>query len=467
MTDTLMDGGLLYPGSKSVLNPQLNLFTVPPTDLSMASYRIVPVQTYTTGINPVEFQVDPQEDYVDLSRSFFEIELALKLENGDNVVEATRLWPANNLAHTLFKQISVRLNGTLISPQTDTYHYKAYLETLLNYNRNEGETVLKPQGWYNALDFPPELTANNTNTEDDGHEAFNALSSNQQASVKLMKAEQNNYTTGKRHVLRFTPHIEVFHLNKLLVPGVQIGIQMYFNSPNLFLNGVNVAGRLTHEEVKVRMYLCQVRLNPSVYRELMTKMNVNRTIVAYPTVRSEIRTFNMQGNQQRYECNNLFQGRIPNRVIVGLVLSEAFNGNVARDPFCFQKFGVSNIRQLVRGEEYPYETLELVHNNGTQDLRGYYRFLQATGCLCKHQGNMVRSEDWGHGKNCTLFVFDNAANGCLDSPVLNPKQSGELQIVLNFGVAPGDNITIILYGEFENLLEIDKNKAVLYDIYQR
>ena len=327
--------------------------------------------------------------------------------------------------------------------------------------------MLKPQGWYNALDFPMQMIVNNTNIEGEGHEAFQALSSYQQASVKLMKAEQSNYTDGKRHVLSFTPHIEVFHLNKLLVPGVQIGIQMYFNSPNLFLNGVNVAGRLTHENVKVRMYLCQVRLNPRVYRELMTKMSVNRTIVAYPTVRSEIRTFNMQGNQQRYECNNLFQGRIPNRVIVGLVLSEAFNGNVACDPFCFQKFGVSSIRQLVRGEEYPYETLELVHNDSNQDLRGYYRFLQATGCLCKHQGNMVRREDWGEGKNCTLFVFDNTANGCLDSPVLNPKQSGELQIVLNFGVPPGENITVILYGEFENLLEIDKNKAVLYDIYQR
>ena len=443
MTDTLMVAGSLHPASKSVLNPQLSLFTIPPADLSMASYRIVPIQTYTTGINPVEFQVDPQEDYVDLSRSFFEIELALNLANGNKVVEATRLWPTNNLAHTLFKQINVRLNGTLISPQTETYHYKAYLETLLNYRRQDGETMLKPQGWYSALEFPAGLTANNTNTEGEGHEAFQALSSNQQASVKLMKAEQSNYTDGKRHVLRFTPHIEVFHLNKLLVPGVQIGIQLYFNSPNLFLNGVNVARRLTHENVKVRIYLCQVRLNPSVYRELMTKMSVNRTIVAYPTVRSEIRSFNMQENQQRYECNNLFQGRIPNRVIVGLVLSEAFTGNVARDPFCFQKFGVSSIRQLVRGEEYPYETLEFV-----QDLRGYYRFLQTTGCLCKHQGNMVRREDWGEGKNCTLFVFDNAANGCLDSPVLNPKQSGELQIVLNFGVPPGENITVILYGEF-------------------
>ena len=68
---------------------------------------------------------------------------------------------------------------------------------------------------------------------------------------------------------------------------------------------------------------------------------------------------------------------------MALVLSEAFNGNAARDAFCFQKFGMSKMRQLVRGEEYPYKTLELVHNDKTQDLRGYYRFLQATGCLCK------------------------------------------------------------------------------------
>jgi len=154
-------------------------------------------------------------------------------------------------------------------------------------------------------------------------------------------------------------------------------------------------------------------------------------------------------------------------VIIGMVASTAFNGMVTQDPFAFQKFGLSSIKQLLRGEEYPYKTLEMVHDNGTKDLRGYFRYLQATGSLCRHKGNMVRAADWGHGKNCTLFVFDNAANGCLDSAVLNPKQSGELRLVLNFGANPAVNITVIVYGEFENLLEIDRNKAVLYDIYQR
>ena len=47
-----------------------------------------------------------------------------------------------------------------------------------------------------------------------------------------------------------------------------------------------------------------------------------------------------------------------------------------------------------------------------------------------------------------------------------PKQTGDLQLVLEFGAAPGVNITVLVYGEFENLLEIDRNGAVLYNIYQ-
>jgi len=106
---------------------------------------MVPIQTFTTGINSVEFQVDPQEDDMDLSRSDFEVELTQKKPNGANLVADENLFPINNLAHTLFKQISVRLNSTLISPQMDTYHYKAHVETLMNYDREDGERVLKAQ----------------------------------------------------------------------------------------------------------------------------------------------------------------------------------------------------------------------------------------------------------------------------------------------------------------------------------
>ena len=144
----------------------------------------------------------------------------------------------------------------------------------------------------------------------------------------------------------------------------------------------------------------------------------------------------------------------------------AFNGSVVHSPFNFGKFHLATIKQLVRGEEYPYETLELQHDRDSKDQRGYYRFLQASGVLCRGKGNMVRKVDWGDDKRCNLYVFDNTANGCLDSDVLNPKQSGELRLVIDFGDNPGENLTILLYGEFENLMEINDNKVVTYDVYQ-
>ena len=117
----------------------------------------------------------------------------------------------------------------------------------------------------------------------------------------------------------------------------------------------------------------------------------------------------------------------------------------------------------MKGEEYSYE---LEGNDSSKDLLGYFWFLQASGAWCKLKGNMVEKEDWGQGKGCTLFMFDNVANGCADSRNLNPKQSGDLQLKLEFRAAPGNNITVIVYGEFENLIEVDKKGAVLYDIYQ-
>ena len=79
---------------------------------------------------------------------------------------------------------------------------------------------------------------------------------------------------------------------------------------------------------------------------------------------------------------------------------------------------------------------------------------------------MVRATDWGHAKNCTLFAIDNVASGCVDCANLTPRQTGELQIEL-IGEPQPENMVVIVYAEFENLIEIDSNQAVLYDITRR
>ena len=387
--------------SEGTVNPALRIFKVPPTDISINAYRMATIQPTTTGINPMEFIVPGLEDFVDLGRSYFTMELSLKKDDNGNLVANEKLWPVNNLAHSIIKQIDLQLNGTLISPQSDTYHYKAYLETLLNYDREDGKTVLGPQGWFNQVDFPPHWTNNNTNSAGP-HVDWTNLSANHKGALAAMVAETAKYAGGVTHSLVFTPHLEVFYTGKLLVPGIEIKMKFHFNSPNLFLNGVALAGRLVEGDVKLRFHLCQLRLNDAIYTSLSAKRHNEGAMVAYATVRSEIRTFSMQGNLVRFDMPNLFQNRVPDRLIVGLVDSRAFNGDVTQDPFCFQKFGLTSIKQIVKGEEYPYETLHLVRNNGSRDNLGYFRFLQASGAWCKKKGHIGELLDWGQRKKLYL-----------------------------------------------------------------
>ena len=119
---------------------------------------------------------------MDLSRSYFAMELRLKKSTNDDLVANEKLWPVNNLAHWIIKQIDLYLNGTLISPQSDNYHYKAYLEELLNYDREDGKTVLAPQGWFSQVDFPAQWTANNTDTTTP-HNDYRNLSANHKGAL--------------------------------------------------------------------------------------------------------------------------------------------------------------------------------------------------------------------------------------------------------------------------------------------
>ena len=55
--------------------------------------------------------------------------------------------------------------------------------------------------------------------------------------------------------------------------------------------------------------------------------------------------------------DNLFLGKVAQRMIVGVLESTALNGDNEKYPFAFQKKGITSVQQFIEGEEYPYVTL--------------------------------------------------------------------------------------------------------------
>ena len=369
--------------SAAVRNPRLDMFQLPPTDLSMAAVREVRINPQTTSIHPIVIQVEPSTDFINLDRSYVEVELQLKTTGAANIVEATRIQLANNLAHTLFKQISVRLNGTLMSPQTDTYHYLAMIETLLNNDKQDTEDLLQPQGYYDCIDVPSggDADAITANQQDPTHGDYAALLESRknliQSRIKFLGNRVVLRFLGNRVVLRFTPALEVFRLGRLLPPKVQIPMEMYLNDPSFWTvrQGDALVLRLTEADIKVRFYVQQVRLQPSVYRVIIMKMNSGKR-ASFPTVRSAIRTYSHPTDNRHFECDNPFHGQVPNRLVIALLKQTAFNGTITENPFHFGKFNLKTIKLLISGEEYPTRPWNSITTDRT-------KITEVTTAFCK------------------------------------------------------------------------------------
>jgi len=141
----------------------------------------------------MEFLIPATETFIDLNRSSFENEVKIQTSTPANLAYSTVMYPVTNLAHIMIKQLSAHVNGVLLEPQTDHYHYKVFFESILNNNRNDGQTILQPQGGHNDFDLPALLTAN---AVDSTNLAYKELTASQQRGVAAIKGAVYNLTGG-------------------------------------------------------------------------------------------------------------------------------------------------------------------------------------------------------------------------------------------------------------------------------
>ena len=275
------------------------------------------------------------------------------------------------------------------------------------------------------------------------------------------------------HTFIIRPHLPPLKTGKCLVASVQLDFEVFLNPNSVYLMGTPNKGALNtkkfpairNEDIKVTLLMRKVTLNASVYVRLQKERQLGKKIVRYPVVRSEIGTFSFDGRTTQWEQDDVFVGRFPDRAMVGLLHSSAFNGDMGRNPYAFQKIGVTQVRQSLNGEAYPYSTLELTGDQAYEDLLRYDWFVQVMGAYNENKIPMMLPSDWGQGNNCTLFMFNNVPSGKADDPQYrNPRQSANVRLVIDCRAAINHNITLLVLSEYENVYEINHLEGIKYNI---
>ena len=62
-----------------------------------------------------------------------------------------------------------------------------------------------------------------------------------------------------------------------------------------------------------------------------------------------------------------------------------------------------------------------------------------------------------------IYAFDLLAVMCGRSPLVTVVQRGNLAVDIKFSAAPTSAVSLVCYGEFENLIQIDSERNVVYD----
>ena len=99
---------------------------------------------------PLEFTItESGEEYIDLSSAYLHLEAHISKSGVANPDENTdKAVPVNNWVHSLFSQVDVSINGKMVSSSSNTYGYRAFIETLLSFGKACKKTFLTSSMWY-------------------------------------------------------------------------------------------------------------------------------------------------------------------------------------------------------------------------------------------------------------------------------------------------------------------------------
>jgi len=93
-------------------------------------------------------------------------------------------------------------------------------------------------------------------------------------------------------------------------------------------------------------------------------------------------------------------------------------------------------------------------------LRGFNTLFSGTGKVFRDEGNALDRTNFSGGY--ALYAFDLTSDLGEDEYFSLAKQ-GSVRLVLKFAPAVVDPVTVIAYAEFQNVIEIDRNRNVIYD----
>ena len=166
----------------------------------------------------------------------------------------------------------------------------------------------------------------------------------------------------------------------------------------------------------------------------------------------------LNSGSNNFEFDNVFFGHAPNCLILCTVENRSMYGVFKENPFHSKHNGLESLIITVGNETII--PLDFDFANG-QYVEAYDTLMRSTGRYKGMHLMLVDYNDFGNGNK--ILVFDLNARGECNSEQFSVRKLQHVRINLKYSNALTETNNLILYGEFDGVLQIDANRNVVTD----
>lgn len=402
-----------------------------------------PIASLNSG-GPIEFNVTSSErQYLDLNNSRLCVRVKITKADGTNL-DADTAGPINLTLHSLFKDVYVELNNKAVSDSSQMYPYRAYVETVLNFNEETQKTRLLTEGW--VKDTTGHMDVTNVGGANLG-----------------LKSRTTRFARSAIVELVGRPHLDIFHQDRLIPPGVSMFLKLIRANDSFVIKSAAPQGQAAQENFKVvleKVHLLIHKKKLSADAEMYQLKQLEQKTMRLAISRVEVRHLTITANDNNFYQDAVFRGTLPDMVIIGLVAEADFAGGYQRNPFNFQHFDVNKIELKRNHESVPTLGYNPDFTN-KHYINDYFTMLGQVNCHNGNQNVSLTPEEWATGY--TLYAFKITA-GPIGSGTEVPRShsnSGVISLRIGFSKAPTANVKVIVFSQGFGLIEIDSNYRVV------
>ena len=376
--------------------------------------------------------------YLDLANTYLLNRAKVVRGVGTDLAADTPVVPANNWLHSLFSQVDVYLNDTLVTPSSNTYPFRTYVDTVLSYGAEAKNTKLTSQLWYKDTAGHMDVT-----TVDGGNTGL---------------IERQRHVAESRIVeMMGRLHVDLFLQDRFLLNGVSVKIRLVRSKDafSLMAGGQNPDYKV--QIVDAVLFARKAVLSPTV--QMAHIKALEKGTAKYPIRPVDCKVYSIPQGAMSHTHENLFLGTLPKRLILWCIDNDAYNGEYSKNPFNAKNNAINFLAVYVDGRQVPAKPLQPNFETGSY-IRSYVNLFSATGKQAQEGGNDLTRDDFG--QDYAFFGFDLTPDGC-DGGCFHLTRKGNLRIEMHFATALEHTVNVVVYGEFEAVLEIDKGSNIIYN----